>query len=229
MVCAWRVISMIAPTKPFPAAPAPDPLHAAFLAILPRVEQHGRIYFRHLGPHRKADAIQEMRGLAWKWFLRLHERGRDPAEFVTTFATLLARAVNSGRRLAGMERSKDVMNPATQRRRGFRVEPLPSSTRTSHEELYASPIGQALLDAFEERLRDNTVTPPDEQAMFRIDFADWLRTLTARERRLIRAMSRNERTLDLSREFELSPSRISQLRREFWLDWHRFLGDLDPA
>jgi hypothetical protein len=202
-------------------------LHARFLELLPAVERHGQIYFRHLGPHRKADALQEMRALAWRSFLRLHERGRDPADFVAMFVTLLARAVNSGRRLAGMERSKDVMNPATQRRRGFKVEPLPNSTRTSHERLYASPVGQALLDAYEERLRDNALTPPDEQAMFRIDFADWLGTLTGRERRLIRAMAQNERTKDLSRQFELSPARISQLRREFYDDWHRFLGDLD--
>jgi hypothetical protein len=204
-------------------------LHAAFLSILPRVEQHGRIYFRHLRPHRKADAIQEMRALAWKWFLRLHQLGKDPADFVTTFSTFLARAVNSGRRLAGMAKAKDVMNPATQRRHGFRVEPLPNSTRTSHERLYASPVGQALLDAFEERLRDNTVTPVADQVQFRLDWPAWLETLTPRERRIIRAMAQNERTLDLSREFELSPARISQLRREFFLDWHRFLGDLDLA
>jgi hypothetical protein len=204
-------------------------LHAAFLALLPRVERHGRIYFRHLRPHRKADAIQEMRALAWKWFLRLHQRGRDPAGFVTTFATLLARAVNSGRRLAGMAKAKDVMNPATQRRHGFRVEPLPNSTRTSHDRLYASPVGQALLDAFEERLRDNTVTPVPDQVAFRLDFPAWLRTLTARERRLIRTMAQNERTLDLSRQFELSPARVSQLRREFHDDWRRFCGDLDLA
>ena len=73
-------------------------LHARFLLILPRVELHGRIYFRHVRcPHKKADAIQEMRALAWKWFLRLHQLGKDPAGFVTTFATLLSRAVNSGR------------------------------------------------------------------------------------------------------------------------------------
>jgi hypothetical protein len=205
-------------------------LHAAFLAILPRIELHGRVYFRHVRcPHRRADAIQEMRALAWKWFLRLHERGKDPGDFMKAFTTLLARAVNSGRRLAGMAKSKDVMNPLNQRRRGFRVEPLPSSIRTSHEHLYASPQGQALLDAFEERLRDNTVTPVCDQVQFRIDFPAWLRTLTARERRLICAMARNERTLDLSKRFELSPSRISQLRREFFLDWHRFLGDLDLA
>jgi hypothetical protein len=204
-------------------------LHAAFLSILPRVERHGRIHFRHLRPHRKADAIQEMRALAWKWFLRLHQRGKDPADFVTTFATLLARAVDSGRRLAGMAKAKDVMNPATQRRHGFRVEPLPNSTRTSNDRPYASPVGQALLDAFEERLRDNTVTPVPEQVQFRLDFADWLRTLTARARPIIPAMSCNERTLDPSREFELSPSRISQLRREFYDGWRRFFGDLDLA
>jgi hypothetical protein len=204
-------------------------LHAAFLSILPRVEQHGRIYFRHLPPHKKADALQEMRALAWKWFLRLHERGKDPADFVTQFVTYLARAVNSGRRLAGMVKSKDVMNPLNQRRRGFRVEPLPSSMRSSHENLYASPQGQALLDAYEERLRDNTVTPVIDQVAFRIDFPAWLKTLTARERRMIRAMAQNERTLDLSKEFELSPARISQVRREFYLDWRRFCGDLDRA
>jgi hypothetical protein len=207
-------------------SPSLAELHARFLAILPRVELHGRIYFRHLGPHRKADALQEMRALAWKWFLRLHERGRDPADFVTSFATLLARAVNSGRRLAGMERSKDVMNPAAQRRHGFQVEPLPASTRVSHEELYGPARGQQRLDTFEERLRDNTVTPVADQVQFRIDWPAWLATLTGRERRLIRAMALNVRTLDLSRRFELSPSRISQLRREFYLDWHRFLGDL---
>jgi hypothetical protein len=207
-------------------SPSLAELHARFLVILPRVELHGRIYFRHLGPHRKADALQEMRALAWKWFLRLHERGRDPADFVTSFATLLARAVNSGRRLAGMERAKDVMNRAAQRRHGFRVEPLPATTRASHEELYGAPRGQQCHDAFEERLRDNTVTPVADQVQFRIDWPAWLATLTGRERRLIRAMALNERTLDLSRRFEVSPSRISQLRAEFYLDWHRFLGDL---
>ena len=40
-------------------------------------------------------------------------------------------------------------------------------------------------------------------------------------------MARNERTLDLSRQFDLSPARISQLRREFRDDWLRFIADSD--
>jgi hypothetical protein len=167
-----------------------------------------------------------MVAVCWKWYVRATEQGKDVSQFVSALATYAARAVHSGRRLAGMERAKDVMNRATQRRRGFKVEPLPASTRTTHEELYGAARGQRLRDAFEERLRDNTATPPDEQAMFRIDFADWLGTLTGRQRHLIRAMARNERSKDLSRQFELSPSRISQLRREFHEDYRRFLGDL---
>jgi hypothetical protein len=74
-------------------------------------------------------------------------------------------------------------------------------------------------------LQDNTITPPDEQAAFRLDFAAWLKRLTPRERRLIRAMALNERTQDLARECELSPGRISQMRREFHDGWATFCGD----
>jgi hypothetical protein len=202
-----------------------DELHAKFLAILPRIELHGRIYVRHLSADRKADAIQEMQALAWKWFLRLDEKGKDPADFLMSFTTFLARAVNSGRRLVGMAKSKDVMNPIAQRQQGFKVESLPSFTRTSYDHLYSSPKGQELRDYFEERLWDNTITPVLDQVQFRIDFPAWLETLTGRERRMIRGMARNERTLDLSKQFDLSPARISQMRRELQLDWKRFIGE----
>jgi hypothetical protein len=202
-----------------------DELHSRFLDILPKIELHGHIYFRHLNPDRKADVIQEMCSLGWKWFLRLDEQGKDPADFLMSFTTFLARAVNSGRRLVGMAKSKDVMNPIAQRCYGFKVESLPSFTRTSYDNLYSSPKGQELYDDFEERLCDNTITPVLDQVQFRIDFPDWLQTLTGRERRMIRGMARNERTLDLSKQFDLSPARISQMRREFHIDWKRFIGE----
>jgi len=64
-----------------------------------------------------------------------------------------------------------------------------------------------------------------EQVAFRLDFASWLQSLTPRERRLIQAMAQNERTKDLARAFEVSPGRISQLRREFEQGWKHFCGD----
>src|SRR5262249_11503739 len=98
-----------------------------------------------------------------------------------------------------------------------------------HETLHGTVLGQRRQDAFEERLRDNTVTPVPDQVCFRIDFPAWLGTLTPRERRIIREMSNNERTLDLSKRFEVSPARISQRRREFHDDWKRFCGERDEA
>jgi hypothetical protein len=168
-----------------------------------------------------------MRSLAWLWFLRLTKKGKDINEFVGVFLRFLGRAVSSGRRISGVAKSKDVLNTMAQRRYGFKVESLETSNSTSHEQLYASPHGQDLQDTYEDRLRDNTQTPVPEQVAFRIDFAAWLRTLTGRERRIIRAMSLGERTKDISKEFEVSPARISQMRQEFHDDWQRFCATPD--
>jgi len=90
-------------------------------------------------------------------------------------------------------------------------------------------VGLRAQDAYEEHLHDNTVTPVPDQVQFRLDWAAWLRTLTGRERRMTRMMARGERTMDVGRQFELSPSRVSQLRSEFRQDWHRFCGKHDSA
>jgi hypothetical protein len=220
---------------PSPSAlPPGDQLHVIFLTlVLPRIERHGRIYFRHVQcAERREDAIAEMIGLTWQWFVQLARRGKDATRFVSALATFAARAVNSGRRMAGPEPAQDVLSPVAQWRHGFTVERLPSSTATPYEHRYATRHGQQQQDAFEERLHDNTITPVPDQVQFRIDFPSWLQSLTGRERRLIRAMAQGERTKDLSHRFEVSPARISQLRREFQQDWSRFCGDppaSDPA
>jgi len=205
-----------------------DHLHAAFLTLLPKLQMHAKIYFRDIHcADEKADKVAEAVALGWKWYCRLHERGKDVARFPAVFAFFLAKAVRCGRRLCGKEKAKDVLSPCAQWRHGFMVETLPSSTRTSLDGLYAKPHGQQMHDAFEERLQDNTITPVPDQAAFRIDFPNWLRTLTKRERRIIRAMLRNEHTKDVSRQFAVSPGRISQLRREFERGWKRYTGDVD--
>jgi hypothetical protein len=201
-------------------------LHAAFLSILHRIELHAHIYFRGIRcPQRKDDAVQETVAISWRWFVRLVERGKDPLEFPMALASYAARAVKCGRRLCGQGKGKDVLSPLAQQRHGFIVEPLPHSIATAHEERYSHVRGQRQQDAFEERLRDNTQTPVPEQVSFRIDFPDWLTTLTTRERQMVRAMADNERSMDLGKRFELSAARISQMRRELHNDWQRFLGD----
>jgi hypothetical protein len=116
---------------------------------------------------------------------RLAQRGKDAAEFVTTFSTFLVKAVPSGRRLLGYEKAKDAMSVMTQKRRGYKVEPLPMETSASHESLYSTVHGQREHDTFEERLCDNSMAPVPDQAAFRIDWPAWMRTRTPRDRRII--------------------------------------------
>jgi len=189
-------------------------LHASFLAIvLPRVLSHGRVCFRDIKcPHRRGDAIQDMIGLAWRWHLRLAEKGKDATAFPTALASYAARAVRSGSRVAGQERANDVLSPVAQRRHHFYVGRLPDfETRTEH------PICEALLD--------NTKSPPDEIVCFKLDFLAWLASLAERDRGIVEDLMIGERTRDVADKYKVSPARISQKRREYQQDWRNFWGD----
>jgi hypothetical protein len=197
---------------PTPTALSVHVLQVRFLSILPRIELHGRIYFRYLRcADSRADAVAEVVALAWKWHLRLAERGKDATRFPSTLATFAARAVRAGRRVCGRERSRDVLSPTAQRYHCFVVERLPDFST-----LCDNPLTEAL--------RDNTQTPPPEQVAFRLDFPAWLRTRTERDRRLAEDLMTGERTSDVSTKFGLTQGRISQLRRDFHEDWERFCG-----
>jgi hypothetical protein len=203
---------------PLPPGPSLDTLQAAFLAsVLPKVLSHGRIYFRHLrSAELKEEYIAEMVALTWKWHRRLAERGKDSTRFPTALATFAARAVRCGRRLAGMDRAKDVLSPLAQWRQGFAVGKLPD-------------CGSLSGSALEEALHDNTRTPPDEQCAFRLDFPAWRATHAERDRRVLDDLMVGERTLDVAGKYGLSPGRVSQLRREFLLGWRRYVSEPPPA
>src|SRR5262249_52488716 len=83
--------------------------------------------------------------------------------------------------------------------------------------------GNEAIDA----LKDNTFTPPPDQAAFRIDYPAWLSRLGPRDRGIASDMALGHTTQELAARHQLSPGRISQLRREFHSDWRRFHGEID--
>jgi hypothetical protein len=185
-------------------------LQSRFLALLPKLERHGRICFRHLRClHQRAEAQAEMVALAWHWFVRLARRDKNPEAFVTVLASFAARAVASGRRLCGQEAAKDVLSPLAQRRHGFAVQKL-------------HPYSASLRSPWEEAVRDNTQTPVPEQVVFRVDFPAWRGIQTERNRQIIDQLLMGEPTGSVARIFDLSPGRVAQLRREFHDDWLQF-------
>ena len=186
---------------------------AAFLALLPTVESVARLYFRHVrSPDAKLDRLAEATAVAWSWYLRLVQRGRDPALFPVTFSQLAARSVASGRRLCGQERARDALSPVCQRRRGFVVAPLPDGT---------AMVG----NVFDDALADNTRTPVPDQVQFRLDFPRWRKSLGRGRRALVDAMAAGHRTTDLAEMINLSLGRVSQVRRELADSWRTFCGD----
>ncbi len=188
-------------------------LHVVFLSLLPRIEQHARISFRHIRcQDQKQDAVAETVAIAWKWFIDLTQRGKDARNFVSALATFAARAVKSGRRLCGQQKAKDIMSPRAQQRQGFVVQKLPD-----YSTLAANPILEALID--------NTRTSVPDQVVFRCDFPVWLASLSNRDRRVVDCLAQGERTTDVAQQFGFSSARVSQLRREFQQGWQMFCGD----
>jgi hypothetical protein len=188
-------------------------VQSAFLAILPKVEQVARGYFRRLTcPDRKQECICEAVALVWKWHQRLELKGRDSSLFVSALARFAAKAVHSGRRLCGQEKANDVTSRVCQHRRGFAVGELAQATAAANNSL-------------NEALRDNTQTAIPDQVQFRVDFSAWRCTLDNRRRRIMNAMMLGESTSELSNRFGMTSGRISQLRREFYEGYSAFCGE----
>jgi hypothetical protein len=184
--------------------------------ILPRVDAHGRVYFRHVRcKHRREELLAEMAALTWKWFIRLVQRGKDVLRFAGRLAVYAARAIGGGRRVCGRERARDAMTPSAQHRHSFAVGSLPE-------------VGPRLGASLAEALQDNTTSPVPDQVIFRVDFPAWRHTRSERDQRIIDALMIGESTAALARRFGVSAPRISQLRREFCADWHAYCAERAP-
>jgi len=192
-----------------------EELQATFITLLPKIEFTVRVRLRHVTcSDRRADLICEAIAMCWKWYIGLSRKGRSPAEYLYTFATLAARAALSGRRLCGCEKARDAMSPLCQRTRSFTVSPLPDTT---------GMVG----NVFDEALIDNTQTPVPDQVQFRLDFPRWRASLGERCRVLMDAMVEGHRTNELATVFGVTQARISQVRRELHDGWQSFCGDND--
>ena len=76
--------------------------------------------------------------------------------------------------------------------------------------------------------RDTRSLPVPKVVAFRVDFKDWLKSLPGRDRRIAK-YAIGHRTRDAASKFNVSDGRISQLRKEFFHNWRRFVGDEGDA
>jgi hypothetical protein len=185
-----------------------------FLVIFPQIERHALFAFRGVkDPGRFDDCVQETLAICWLWCCRLWEKGKDAREFPTTLAGYATRQVRSGRRFAGGKLGlKDALNPVAHATQGFTTQSLPEHQST------AAPA------PWMEQLVDQPGSRVAELAAFRIDFPEWLATLSGRNRGIAEDMAVGDTTQEVSGRYQVSPGRVSQLRREFRDDWLAFTG-----
>jgi len=174
----------------------------AFLMILPRIQSQAWLAFQGLSFDLKQELQSEVVAHCWKSFSRLFELGRHEDVPPMTLARFAIRAVRSGRRIGASLNINDVTSHYCQNRMGIR-----SSLNGDNWP------GSLIAD---KRAR------PDELVMARIDFSEWLQTLKPLHRKVAEHLSLGESTHSTARIFNLSPGRISQIRRLLEQSWHSF-------
>ena len=185
--------------------------HAEFLAMLPAIRHSAQIAFRKLPPELRHDLIEEVVANSYVAYVRLVERGHADRALPSPLARFAITQIRVGRRVGSRLRIGDALSSYAQHRKQFFVERL---DQFSEEK---GCWGEILVE-------DKRATPADVAAC-RIDFAEWLRRLTARLRKIALALAAGETTSAAARMFGVSPARISQIRELLKKSWEAFQGD----
>ncbi len=201
---------MIAHAQPHTGEHSVPEWHERFLEMLPAIERHARIAFHRLDPEAKAEAVQEVTANAIVAFARLVELGKADLGYPTPLVEHGIAQFRAGRRVGSKLNVNDVTSVRCQVMKGVRVGRLDHFDEEDQE--------------WKEVLIEDRRAGPAETACCRIDFADWLRTLSRRYRRIATTLATGETTKRVARRFRVSPGRISQIRRELKDSWEGFQG-----
>ena len=186
-----------------------------FLRLLPLIRRLAAVTFANLGRERREDAVAEVVAAAFVMYKRLVDLGKPELAYPKPLTWFGIRRYRSGRRVGNGSGRSDIHSTQAQMKYGFEVGYLGTPYEQNTE--------------WREALVENRRTPVADQVQFRVDFGDWLKSLTRRDRRIAERLARGERACAVAERFGLSQGRISQLRREFDEGWTRFLGDDPPA
>jgi len=181
---------------------------ALFQSILPSIQNCVSFAFRNVAAEQREELIQESIANAAVACASLVARGHPNRIFPTALAAFAVRQTREGRKVGGKLNACDVLSEYCQRKKHLAIRQLDSS---------------GVLEAnWREFVVEGCRTAVPEAAAFRIDFPTWLATFPERQQKIALALAAGHTTNQVAQHFALSPGRISQLRREFQLSWHRF-------
>ena len=201
-------------TKSARCKKSPPAWHADFEAMLPIIQKHAEISFRHLDRDAYEEAVQECICNACQAYARLVEQGRADVARASVLATFAVSQVRDGRKVGNSLNIHDVTSDYCQRRKNVIVE------RLDRHDFETETWAEVLIE-------DRHAGPADTAAV-RIDFAAWIKSLRPHVRKIARYLSLGNKPSDAAEKFGLSRCRVSLLRRELHESWRTFQGDV-PA
>jgi hypothetical protein len=190
---------------------SPPAWHAGFEAMMPFIETHARIMFRHLDAEARAEMVQEVLCNACCAYARLVELGKKDLAYPSALARFGVAQAKEGRKVGGRLNICDVMSTYCQQQKHVVVEQL---DKYDAEE-----------ECWQEVVVEDRHVGPAEIAATRIDFSSWLRVLPRRLRKIATFLANGETTTAAAQRFRVSQGRISQIRKELLHAWNRFQGD----
>ena len=190
---------------------SPPAWHAGFLAMMPIIKTHAKIAFRYLDPEARDEAVQEVVCNACCAYSRLVDMEKTDLAYPSVLARFGVAQTRDGRKVGGKMNVRDVLSDYCQRQKDLVVERL---DKLDKEE-----------DAWYQVLVEDRRAGPAEVAATRIDFTAWLDVLPLRLRKIATFLANGETTTAAAQRFQISQGRISQIRTELFLAWHRFQGD----
>jgi hypothetical protein len=165
-----------------------------FVSRLSEMEDLAAGHFRHLDPEAREEAVQNSVVLAYRYWRRLVERGRDAEGLLKGVLWWACRHTRQGRQGGGRAKMKPkcVLDYA---RRGIGNVTVEREIDLNHF------IGQ-------------TASVPDTVA-FRVDIPAFLSTLPQRDREIACDLAIGTGTKEVARKFGVSAAAISQFRTRF--------------
>jgi DNA-binding NarL/FixJ family response regulator len=195
--------SLVIGVSPVPA------WHHHFLQILPAIRSQAAAAFRKADPAAREEAIQEVVANTLVAYARLVDQDKVQLAFAPSLAGYAIAQVRAGRKVGSRLNVRDVSSAYCRAKKGVRLESL----------------DQQVSEEWMEITAESRRATPAEIATIRIDFTDWLATLTPRNRRLAERLAAGETTSAAACALGVSRGRISQLRAELRNAWHFFQGE----
>ena len=176
-----------------------------FERMIPVIQEHARVSFLGKGPEEQEELAAECVANAFRAYARLVDLGRKHLIYPSVLARYAVMQVREGRRVGGKLNTFDVLSRYAQHRKRIVVERLDKFDPDA--------------DEWQEAVIEDHETPVPEQVAFRVDFPAWLEGHPACKRRIAKALALGFTTSEAARRFQMSASRISQLRRQFESSW----------